>query len=45
MNNGWSFWERAKKVIPGGNMLLSKRPEMFYLIIGPATIVRHQVVW
>lgn len=29
MNNGWSFWERAKKVIPGGNMLLSKRPEMF----------------
>ena len=23
------MWARAKKVIPGGNMLLSKRPEMF----------------
>ena len=22
-------WKRAKKIIPGGNMLLSKRPEMF----------------
>ncbi len=22
-------WNRAKKIIPGGNMLLSKRPEMF----------------
>jgi glutamate-1-semialdehyde aminotransferase len=26
---GWSFYERAKKVIPGGTQLLSKRPEMF----------------
>jgi len=23
------LWEEAKKIIPGGNMLLSKRPEMF----------------
>ena len=22
-------WEKAKKIIPGGNMLLSKRPEIF----------------
>ena len=22
------FWKRAKKVIPGGNMLFSKRPEV-----------------
>jgi glutamate-1-semialdehyde 2,1-aminomutase len=29
MNNGQKLWNRAKKVIPGGNMLLSKRPEMF----------------
>ncbi len=29
MSNGQKFWKRAKKVIPGGNMLLSKRPEMF----------------
>ena len=29
MNSGQKLWQRAKKVIPGGNMLLSKRPEMF----------------
>ncbi len=26
---GQKLWKRAKKVIPGGNMLLSKKPEMF----------------
>lgn len=29
MNKGQKLWQRAKRVIPGGNMLLSKRPEMF----------------
>jgi len=29
MNIGQKLWRRAKKVIPGGNMLLSKRAEMF----------------
>jgi glutamate-1-semialdehyde 2,1-aminomutase len=29
MNKGQKLWQRAKKVIPGGNMLLSKRAEMF----------------
>lgn len=29
MGSGEKLWDRAKKVIPGGNMLLSKRPEMF----------------
>lgn len=29
MSDGSKLWERAKRVIPGGNMLLSKRPEMF----------------
>jgi glutamate-1-semialdehyde 2,1-aminomutase len=29
MSNGQKLWRRAKKIIPGGNMLLSKRPEMF----------------
>ena len=29
MSNGQKIWERAKQIIPGGNMLLSKRPEMF----------------
>ncbi|MDA9652887.1 aminotransferase class III-fold pyridoxal phosphate-dependent enzyme [Pseudomonadota bacterium] len=29
MGNGQKLYKRAKRIIPGGNMLLSKRPEMF----------------
>lgn len=29
MNSGQELWKRAKNLIPGGNMLLSKRAEMF----------------
>jgi len=29
MGEGQKLYKRAKRVIPGGNMLLSKRPEMF----------------
>jgi glutamate-1-semialdehyde 2,1-aminomutase len=29
MGTGQKLYKRAKKIIPGGNMLLSKRPEMF----------------
>src|SRR4029077_13391574 len=29
MGTGQNLWKRAKRVIPGGNMLLSKRAEMF----------------
>ena len=29
MSSGQKMWRRAKRIIPGGNMLLSKRPEMF----------------
>ena len=29
MGTGQKLYNRAKRVIPGGNMLLSKRPEMF----------------
>jgi len=29
MGTGQKLWEKAKKIIPGGNMLLSKRAEMF----------------
>jgi glutamate-1-semialdehyde 2,1-aminomutase len=29
MNSGQKLWRHATAVIPGGNMLLSKRPEMF----------------
>ena len=29
MSKGQKLWKKAKNLIPGGNMLLSKRPEMF----------------
>ena len=29
MGTGQKLWKRAQRIIPGGNMLLSKRPEMF----------------
>ena len=29
MSTGQKLWSRAKRIIPGGNMLLSKRSEMF----------------
>ena len=29
MSKGYKYWKRAKVVIPGGNMLLSKRPDIF----------------
>ena len=29
MSSGQELWKRAKEIIPGGNMLLSKRAEMF----------------
>ena len=29
MSSGQKLWDKAKGIIPGGNMLLSKRPEMF----------------
>ena len=29
LGSGQKLWQRAKRVIPGGNMLLSKRAEMF----------------
>ena len=36
MGTGQKLWRRAKTVIPGGNMLLSKRPEMFLPELWPA---------
>ena len=29
LGTGQALWKKAKTMIPGGNMLLSKRPEMF----------------
>lgn len=36
MNSGQKLYKRAKKVIPGGTMLLSKRPEMFLPNLWPS---------
>jgi len=36
MNSGQVLWNKAKKIIPGGNMLLSKNSEMFLPDIWPA---------
>ena len=47
MSSGAKLWKRAKKVIPGGNMLLSKRPEMFLPEKWPAyyTKAKGCTVW
>ncbi len=36
MDTGQKLWKRAKQIIPGGNMLLSKRAEMFLPELWPA---------
>ena len=36
MSSGQKLWKKAKKIIPGGNMLLSKRTEMFHPLNWPA---------
>ncbi len=47
MGTGQKLWKRAKKVIPGGNMLLSKRAEMFLPELWPAYFskVKGCTVW
>ncbi|HSY08588.1 MAG TPA: aminotransferase class III-fold pyridoxal phosphate-dependent enzyme [Steroidobacteraceae bacterium] len=42
MSTGQKLWKRAKRVIPGGNMLLSKRAEMFLPELWPAYFSRTQ---
>lgn len=39
-NEGQKLWKRAKQIIPGGNMLLSKRAEMFLPELWPAYFSR-----
>ena len=36
MTKTQKLWKRAKQIIPGGNMLLSKRPELFLPNVWPA---------
>ena len=46
MGSGQKLWQRARKVIPAGNMLLSKRPEMFCPKNGRPITAGHKVaVW
>ena len=47
MGQGQKLWRRAKRVIPGGNMLLSKRAEMFLPEQWPAYFSRANgcLVW
>lgn len=40
LNKGQKLWRRAKQIIPGGNMLLSKRAEMFLPDLWPAYFSR-----
>lgn len=40
LGKGQRFWNKAKTLIPGGNMLLSKRPEMFLPDLWPAYFSR-----
>jgi len=40
MNTGAKLYKRAKRLIPGGNMLLSKRPEMFLPDLWPSYFSR-----
>ncbi len=40
MGTGQKLWKRAKDVIPGGNMLLSKRAEMFLPDLWPSYFSR-----
>jgi glutamate-1-semialdehyde 2,1-aminomutase len=41
-NKGQKLWERAKRLIPGGNMLLSKRPELFLPNLWPVYFSRSK---
>ena len=34
MGKGQDLYKKARKIIPGGTMLLTKRPEMFYQTYG-----------
>ncbi len=42
MRKGQKLWEHAKKVIPGGNMLLSKRAELYLPDYWPAYFSKAQ---
>tara|TARA_B100001063_G_C16740470_1_gene544498 strand:- start:221 stop:1534 length:1314 start_codon:yes stop_codon:yes gene_type:complete len=47
LNKGIKLWRKAKKIIPGGGMLLSKKPEMFAPDLWPTYFVKSKgcFVW
>ena len=42
MSKTQKLWRRAKQIIPGGNMLLSKRPELFLPNKWPAYFIKSK---
>jgi len=42
LGQGQKLWQRAKQIIPGGNMLLSKRSEMFLPELWPSYFSRAE---
>ena len=44
MNSGQKLWKRAKKIIPGGNMLLSKDLTIFYQVNGQRILKKQKTV-
>ena len=41
-NLGQKLWKEAKKIMPGGNMFLSKRPERFLPLNWPTYFIRSK---
>ena len=44
MRTGQNLYTKAKKIIPGGTMLLSKRPELFLPENGPRIFQKQKDV-
>lgn len=44
MGKSQKLYKKAKKIIPGGTQLLSKRPEMFCQICGRHIMKKQRVV-
>ena len=41
-NTGQKVWKKAKKLMPGGNMFLSKRPERFLPLKWPTYFLKSK---
>ena len=42
MSTGYKMWKRAENIIPGGNMLLSKRPDNFLPLKWPTYFIKSK---